>query len=62
MPTELASLLLYVYSLWVAVSQSCPNYTALSADSLNPKEVGLHTQHTYNTHNTHTMRAQHTDN
>ncbi|XP_059921359.1 apolipoprotein M [Gadus macrocephalus] len=38
MPTELASLLLYVYSLWVAVSQPCPNYTALSADSLNPKE------------------------
>ncbi|CAL8248326.1 unnamed protein product [Lota lota] len=38
MPTELASLLLYVYSLWFAVFQPCPNYTTLSAGSLNPKE------------------------
>ncbi|CAL8261718.1 unnamed protein product [Boreogadus saida] len=38
MPTELASLLLYVYSLWVAVSQPCPTYTALSVDSVNPEE------------------------
>ncbi|CAL8336708.1 unnamed protein product [Gadus morhua 'NCC'] len=38
MPKNLASFLLYVYSMWVVVSQPCPTYTALSADSLNPDE------------------------
>ena len=62
MPKNLASLLLYVYSMWVVVSQPCPTYTALSAASLNLEEVGIHTQHTYNTHNTHTTRIQRTHN
>ncbi|KAJ3598171.1 hypothetical protein NHX12_001684 [Muraenolepis orangiensis] len=39
MPTELASLLLYVYSLWSAVTQLCPSYTPLSAGSLSAKQV-----------------------
>jgi len=51
MPTELASLLVYVYSLWSAVVQPCPDYRPLSAGSLNAKQVGLHT-HTHNTHQT----------
>ncbi|XP_059921200.1 apolipoprotein M-like [Gadus macrocephalus] len=38
MPKNLASLLLYVYCMWVVVSQPCPTYTALSVDSLNPEE------------------------
>ncbi|CAL8261700.1 unnamed protein product [Boreogadus saida] len=38
MVKKLASLLLYVYSMWVVVSQPCPTYTALSIDSLNPEE------------------------
>ncbi|KAK0155543.1 Apolipoprotein M [Merluccius polli] len=38
MQTELASLLLYVYSLWSAVIQPCPNYTPLSVGSLSAKQ------------------------
>ncbi|KAG7276558.1 hypothetical protein CRUP_019608 [Coryphaenoides rupestris] len=38
MPTELATLLVYIYSLWSAVVQPCPDYSPLSAGSLNAKQ------------------------